>query len=131
VAKDKCQSVARRQASEFLIENDQPLAPRQLGLSIGMSRVRFRDVPGRSAPCVSERFAGNAAGDAMQPTAQRFALADRGSVAREHEKGCLAGVFSVVLIAQHASADAQHHRSVSLHDRAESSLVPLRAEAPK
>ena len=55
----------------------------------------------------------------MQPAADRAAPADRRGVARQGEECGLEGVFGIVLVVQHAPADAEDQRAVAAHQRRE------------
>src|SRR5262249_29641081 len=61
----------------------------------------------------SSCFHGCPMGDAVQPASQCLPLADRTAVPRQHEKGCLEGVFRVLLVLKHPAAHAQNHRTVA------------------
>jgi hypothetical protein len=51
---------------------------------------------------------------AVQPRADRLALADRAGLAEQHEEGRLERVLGLVRVAQDPPADAEHHRAVPL-----------------
>ena len=65
------------------------------------------------------RLCANSQSDAvrysMQPTADRFLLGYRARFAGQDQEGRLKAVLGVVLIPQHPPANAQNHRTVSLH----------------
>jgi hypothetical protein len=75
--------------------------------------------PGHGPP----RLRRGPVGDAVQPAAHRVTLADRGRLASEDEERRLEGVFRVLLVAQHRTADAQHQRAVPPHQGGERLLV--------
>ncbi len=64
-----------------------------LGLSVGLER--------------------DAIGDAVEPAAQRFAVADAAGLAHEDEKRGLEGVLDGLILAQHLPAHMQHHARVT------------------
>ena len=55
----------------------------------------------------------------MQPARERTVFADRAGLPRQRQERHLEGVLGVVRIVQDAPADAQHHRPVPRHQRAE------------
>ena len=62
-------------------------------------------------------------GHAVQPGADRLALADRAGLAEQDQECRLERVLGLVRVAQDAPADAQHHRAVQGHERGERRLV--------
>jgi hypothetical protein len=97
-----------------------------IGRRFGPGHLSLLHPPtGRRGP----RLAGGQVGDAVQPAAQRLAHRDRSRLAGEHEKGGLEGVLRVLLVAQDAAADTQHHRAVSAQQRLERRRIPCVAKA--
>src|SRR6516165_10382744 len=82
----------------------------------------------RSRAC-RRAAAGRAPGHAVQPARQRRVPADRGGVAGQHEEGGLEGVLRVLVVAQHAAADAHDEGTVAPYQRGEGGLVAGGAEA--
>jgi len=73
---------------------------------------------------------------ALKITAERMAEVadhvpgdDDGRLAGQHEKRRLEGVLGVLDMAQHAPAEAEHHRPVPPHQRLEGGLVATGDEA--
>ena len=58
-------------------------------------------------------------GDPVEPVAQQVGVADRTSLAGQHEEDGLEGVFGVVAVAQDLPADTQHHRPVPRYQSGE------------
>src|SRR5262249_46778197 len=113
-----------------------PRAQPRLYLSPGRFEVGLRVPPARRPPLAGlppgrrpPRVAGRAPGHAVQPAGQRRVPADRGGVAGQHEEGGLEGVLRVLVVAQHAAADAHDQGAVAPHQRGESGLVAGGAEA--
>ena len=68
-------------------------------------------------------------GHAVQPGADRLALADRAGLAEQDQERRLERVVGLVRVAQDAPADAEHHRAVPLDQQGEGRLhlgVPSR-----
>ena len=61
----------------------------------------------------------------VQPARDRIVFPDRAGLPRQSQEGHLEGVLGLVRIVQDAPADAQHHRPVPLHQRAEGRLAGL------
>ncbi len=59
----------------------------------------------------------------MKPSADPFAVADRGGAADQDQEGGLEGVLDVSLVAKHAATDAQDHRPVPRDQSGERRLV--------
>src|SRR5262249_60601038 len=77
-----------------------------------------------SPPCrAAFGFQGRAMGDTVQPGGHGVALANGCTIACQHEKGRLKGIFGVLLMVQHSAADAQHHWTVAWDKRGERRLV--------
>src|SRR5438876_1019814 len=66
--------------------------------------------------------------DAVQPTTERFPLANRVCLAREDEKRRLVRVLSVLLVAQHGLTNAENHWPVTLHQSGEGDVVAIAKE---
>ena len=64
-------------------------------------------------------------GRPVQPARERAVFPDRAGLPRQDQEGHLEGVLGVVRVVQDAPADAQHHRPVPLHQRAEGRLAGL------
>ena len=56
---------------------------------------------------------------AVQPGPDRFAFADRASLAKQDQERRLERVIGLVWVAQDAPADAEHHRAVPLDQQGE------------
>jgi hypothetical protein len=72
----------------------------------GLGHVSHLPFPGAPAGGNRPGLQGGAAGDAVQPVADQLAGHDRGRPAGEDEEGGLEGVLGVLLVGQHAAADA-------------------------
>src|SRR5262249_22190230 len=66
---------------------------------------------------------GPAAPHSVERAGQGLALADRAGLPGQEEEGGLEGVLGILLLAQGAAADAQHHRPVPPQQRLERRLV--------
>ena len=65
------------------------------------------------AAALAPRPQGQAEGDLEQPAGHRLRVADRAGLPGQHQEGGLEGVLGVLVVVQHAAADAQHHRAVA------------------
>jgi hypothetical protein len=52
-------------------------------------------------------------GDTVKPRTKRLTFADRGGLANENEERRLKGIVRGVGVAQHLTADVQHHRGMT------------------
>jgi hypothetical protein len=66
---------------------------------------------------------GSAVSHAIQPVAHHFPRPDGSRLAEQNQKGDLEGIFRIVLVVQHTTADTHHHRSMSLEQRLKCRLV--------
>jgi hypothetical protein len=66
---------------------------------------------------------------AGEPTAQWRPPIERADFARKYEESGLEGVLGVLLLGQHATADAQDQRAVALHEGRERRLLTVPGEA--
>ena len=90
-----------------------------------VDRLGIRHVAAQGPP----RVPGDAPGHAVEPARQRRSAADGGSVAGQHEEGGLEGILRVLMVVQHAPADAHDQGAVAAHQRGEGGLVAGGAEA--
>src|SRR5438105_4798448 len=65
----------------------------------------------------------------MQPTTEGLMLADRGGFAREHQKGGLKYLLSILQTVEHPAGHVQDHLAVPPHQGSKSNFVPLGREA--
>src|SRR5271157_4596456 len=61
-------------------------------------------------------------GHLVKPAPQDLAIVDGAGLPRQHEEGCLKGVFGVLVWTEDVPADPAHHRSVPLDQRLEGDL---------
>jgi hypothetical protein len=66
---------------------------------------------------------GHAPCDFVQPRTQRFSPMQRTGLASQHQEGCLEGILGMVLIAEHAPANAEYHRPVPFHQGSKRWLI--------
>ena len=69
------------------------------------------------------RAAGDPAGDAVEPRADRVANPDGVALAHEHQERGLHGIIGVMGIRNEAAAEGQHHWPVPLEENAEGLLA--------
>ena len=74
---------------------------------------------------VSPRPHGDPVRNTVQPSADEVAVADRAGPADQDEERGLEGVLDVPLVAEHAAADAQDHRTVPRDQGGERRLVAV------
>jgi len=118
-----------RQAPQFFIQHQTQLTPGDVVQRIaGRLRNHAAFVSG-AAPRLSSQALSAVVGNAVQPTAQRLALANRTCLASQDEERGLEGVLSVLSMVQDAAAHAQHHRTMTLHQRGECRFRSLVQEA--
>src|SRR4029079_10999009 len=84
----------------------------------------FRTPPGLQGPGPQRRSVGNA----VQSVADQLAGLERAGLAHQHQEGGLKRVFDVVLMAQDAPADAEHHGAVASDQLLEGRLFALGEE---
>ena len=63
---------------------------------------------------------------AVKPAWQEVSVPDRRCLADQHQERRLEGVLDVPRVAEHPSTQAQHHRTVQVHQRLEGGLIPTR-----
>jgi hypothetical protein len=67
-------------------------------------------------------------GYTIQPIAQQFALSDGSSLADQNQENGLESILDIVRVAEHATAHAQNHRPMSMHESLESGFIPAGEE---
>ena len=68
---------------------------------------------------------GDPVGNTVQPSADEVAVADRAGSADQDEERGLERVLDIALVAEHAAADAENHRTVPRDQRGERRLVAV------
>ncbi len=91
------------------------------------ARGSDQDLDAAGLTCLAPVRAGLAAcghshGNAIEPPPDRALDANRAGLAHQDQESRLKGVFGIVRIGQNPPADAQHHRSVTLHERGKGKL---------
>jgi hypothetical protein len=110
-------------AFQLVVEQRLKLVPGGFWRRCGVGHVGHLLLAGPPSRRGGPRFQGGAVGDAVQPVADPLALPDAGGLAGEDKKRGLKGVLSVVRVARHAAANAQHHRPMPAEQRLERRLV--------
>ncbi len=72
-------------------------------------------------------------GDAVQPAPERFRFLDRSSLPGQNQERGLAGVLSVMVVADHLPADEENHRRVAFHQGRKRGLggIPRMRDEPR
>ena len=124
-AEDDGEAVALRKAVEFFIE--QPADGVGVVSSDGFGAGDFL-FTALSFLGLAESVAGGSAGDTVEPGGEGVGAGEFVSLLGQGKEDCLGGVFSVLLLMQHASTDAQHHRPMPTEDFDEGSFIMLGGE---
>ena len=86
-----------------------------------------RSSTNRSRPRCSARSAlrlkGDTIGDAVQPSTQGVPPANRPSLADEHQKRCLEGIFGGIMVPDNGPASTKNHRRMPINQCREGGLI--------
>ena len=76
------------------------------------------------------RLSGDVVGDSVEPVPDRIGPADGCRVSGQDEESGLKGVLGILIVPQHAPADAEHNPAVAADECGEGGLVPALGEPP-